>query len=80
MYLIFTIWDAFESVVIYFFVVETKNLTLEEISEVFEQYVISFKHDESLTNTVLYRPNPRNYSIQIAKRHSAAQRTDDESR
>ncbi|KAF8917115.1 general substrate transporter [Mucidula mucida] len=61
-YLIFTIWDAFESVVIYFFVVETKNLTLEEISEVFEQ------------------PNPRNYSIQIAKRHSAAQRTDDESR
>lgn len=36
-YLIFTIWDAFETVMIYFFVVETKNLTLEEITEVFEQ-------------------------------------------
>lgn len=36
-YLIFTVWDAFESVVIYFFLVETKGLTLEEITEVFEQ-------------------------------------------
>ncbi|KAK0464610.1 general substrate transporter [Desarmillaria tabescens] len=36
-YLIFTIWDAFECAVIYFFVVETKGLTLEEITEVFEQ-------------------------------------------
>ena len=36
-YLIFTIWDAFECIIIYFFVVETKGLTLEEITEVFEQ-------------------------------------------
>ncbi|KAF8655480.1 hypothetical protein AX16_003038 [Volvariella volvacea WC 439] len=36
-YIIFLIWDAFEVVMIYFFVVETKNLTLEEINEVFEQ-------------------------------------------
>ncbi|KAK0503894.1 general substrate transporter [Armillaria luteobubalina] len=36
-YLIFTIWDTFECVMIYFFVVETKGLTLEEITEVFEQ-------------------------------------------
>lgn len=32
--LIFLFWDAFEFVVIYFFVVETKNLTLEEMDEV----------------------------------------------
>jgi hypothetical protein len=36
-YLIFLFWDLFETVVIYFFVVETKQLTLEEIAEVFEQ-------------------------------------------
>ena len=33
----FCIWDAFEVVVIYFTVVETKGLTLEEIEEVFAQ-------------------------------------------
>ncbi|KAF9497680.1 general substrate transporter [Pleurotus eryngii] len=36
-YVIFAIWDLFEVIVIYFFVVETKGLTLEEINEVFEQ-------------------------------------------
>ncbi|KAK7469204.1 hypothetical protein VKT23_003694 [Stygiomarasmius scandens] len=36
-YLIWVCWDAFECVIIYFFVVETKGLTLEEITEVFEQ-------------------------------------------
>ncbi|KAF8957290.1 general substrate transporter [Flammula alnicola] len=36
-YLIFLIWDIFEVIVIYFFVVETKGLTLEEINEVFEK-------------------------------------------
>ncbi|EJD50722.1 general substrate transporter [Auricularia subglabra TFB-10046 SS5] len=36
-YVIFCIWDAFEVVVIYFTVVETKGLTLEEIEEVFAQ-------------------------------------------
>ncbi|KAF7422604.1 hypothetical protein PC9H_010760 [Pleurotus ostreatus] len=37
LYVIFAIWDLFEVIVIYFFVVETKGLTLEEINEVFEQ-------------------------------------------
>ncbi|THU93494.1 general substrate transporter [Dendrothele bispora CBS 962.96] len=36
-YLILVCWDSFECVIIYFFVVETKGLTLEEITEVFEQ-------------------------------------------
>jgi sugar porter (SP) family MFS transporter len=36
-YLIFTLWDCFEWVVMYLFIVETKGLTLEEIEEVFEQ-------------------------------------------
>ncbi|RDB18019.1 Lactose permease [Hypsizygus marmoreus] len=36
-YVIFLVWDLFEVVVIYFFVVETKGLTLEEINEVFEE-------------------------------------------
>ncbi|KAI3607710.1 protein phosphatase 2c ptc3 [Moniliophthora roreri] len=36
-YVIFVAWDAFECVIIYFFIVETKYLTLEEIGEVFEQ-------------------------------------------
>ncbi|KAI0269821.1 general substrate transporter [Gloeopeniophorella convolvens] len=36
-YLIFLVWDAFEFLIIYFFVVETRGLTLEQIEEVFEQ-------------------------------------------
>ncbi|GLB38423.1 putative general substrate transporter [Lyophyllum shimeji] len=36
-YVIFLVWDVFEVIVIYFFLVETKGLTLEEINEVFEQ-------------------------------------------
>lgn len=36
-YVIFLVWDAFEFIVIYFTVVETKGLTLEEIEEVFGQ-------------------------------------------
>ncbi|KAJ8509238.1 hypothetical protein ONZ45_g8575 [Pleurotus djamor] len=36
-YVIFAVWDVFEVIVIYFFVVETKGLTLEEINEIFEQ-------------------------------------------
>ncbi|KAH7100776.1 general substrate transporter [Auriculariales sp. MPI-PUGE-AT-0066] len=36
-YLIFCIWDLFEVIVIYFVVVETKGLTLEEVEDVFER-------------------------------------------
>lgn len=36
-YLVFVIWDTFEVLMIYFFIVETKGLTLEEIDEVFAQ-------------------------------------------
>ncbi|KAJ7175837.1 general substrate transporter [Mycena filopes] len=36
-YLVYMVWDLFECVIIYFFAVETKGLTLEEITKVFEQ-------------------------------------------
>ncbi|KAF8807122.1 general substrate transporter [Phlegmacium glaucopus] len=36
-YLIFLFWDVLEVVVIYFFVVETKGLTLEEINDIFDK-------------------------------------------
>ncbi|KAJ6584954.1 general substrate transporter [Mycena capillaripes] len=36
-YLVYMVWDIFEWIVIYFFVVETKGLSLEEITDVFEQ-------------------------------------------
>ena len=35
-YLVFVFWDLIEAVVIYFFFVETKGRTLEELNEVFE--------------------------------------------
>lgn len=35
-YLVFVFWDLFEVVIIYFFWPETKDRTLEELSEVFE--------------------------------------------
>ncbi|KAJ4117594.1 hypothetical protein NW768_010960 [Fusarium equiseti] len=35
-YLVFVFWDLFEAVIIYFFFPETKDRTLEELSEVFE--------------------------------------------
>jgi len=34
-YIIFTLWCAFQSVVIYFYIPETKNRTLEELDEIF---------------------------------------------
>lgn len=35
-YIVFIVWDMIEFVIIYFFFVETKNRTLEEINEIFE--------------------------------------------
>lgn len=36
-YLIFAIWDCFELAIMYFFLVETKEITLEQIEEIFAQ-------------------------------------------
>lgn len=35
-YIVFIVWDVIEFIIIYFFFVETKNRTLEEINEIFE--------------------------------------------
>ncbi|KAJ5662052.1 uncharacterized protein N7477_009668 [Penicillium maclennaniae] len=35
-YIVFIVWDLFEASVTYIFSVETKNHTLEELSEIFE--------------------------------------------
>lgn len=35
-YIVFCVWCAIQTIVIYFFVVETKNRTLEELDEIFE--------------------------------------------
>lgn len=35
-YIVFIVWDLIEATIIYFFFVETKNRTLEEINEIFE--------------------------------------------
>ena len=49
-YLIFMCWDLFEVIVIYFFVVETKGFTLEEIGEIFGQPNPRKFSDELLRN------------------------------
>jgi len=36
-YIVFAVWDAFESIMIYFFLVETKGLSLEQIEDIFHQ-------------------------------------------
>ncbi|KAG8736112.1 hypothetical protein FRC12_017773 [Ceratobasidium sp. 428] len=36
-YIIFLVWDSFEVIMIYVFMVETKGLTLEQIDEVFAE-------------------------------------------
>jgi len=57
--LIFLFWDAFEFVVIYFFVVETKNLTLEEMDEVFNQPdPVRFSVEHRLHKRLHYGPAP----------------------
>ncbi|KAA1469980.1 general substrate transporter [Dentipellis sp. KUC8613] len=53
-YLIFFIWDIFEFIVIYFTVVETKGLTLEEIDEVFKQ---PNPRKYSMENRFKFRPD-----------------------
>mgnify|MGYP003662985628 CR=1 FL=1 len=35
-YIIFTIWCGVQSVVVFFFIPETKNRTLEELDEIFD--------------------------------------------
>lgn len=37
----YVVWDLFECVMIYFFAVETKGRTLEELNEIFEVRLLS---------------------------------------
>lgn len=58
-YLIFLFWDVLEVVVIYFFVVETKGLTLEEINGVFDQPNPRKYGEELHGETSMVRSNTR---------------------
>ncbi|KAF8229684.1 general substrate transporter [Tricholoma matsutake] len=57
-YIIFCIWDVFEVVMIYFFVVETRGFTLEEINEIFEHpnppsYIHACDYRDGQTKTIV---------------------------
>lgn len=69
-YLIFVFWDAFEFLIIYLFLVETKGLTLEEIED-----VSYFSPNVANANSwqVFQHPNPRTYSVKhrVSTRNAA---------
>jgi len=62
--LIFLFWDAFEFLVVYFAMVETKGLSLERMSDLFHKR----SHIEvPLTeiDEVFEQTNPRKYSLEL---------------
>ncbi|KUL87884.1 hypothetical protein ZTR_03232 [Talaromyces verruculosus] len=62
-YVFFVFWDLFEATVIYFFFVETKDRTLEELDEVFEA---KNPRKASTCKTEKTVQNPRRISSEVA--------------
>lgn len=70
-YIVFVFWDLFEAVFIYYFFPETKDRTLEELSEVFEapnpvKKSLEKRNAQTVANTVNGTVNEKNFPDSFA--------------
>ncbi|KAL0568874.1 hypothetical protein V5O48_013100 [Marasmius crinis-equi] len=62
-YIVYICWDLFECVMIWFFAVETKGRTLEELDEIFEVGVLAGSRGSWLILAAFQSPNPVKESL-----------------